>query len=160
MERQRDYDAIVIGSGHNGLVCAGYLAQAGMKVLVVERRSVIGGGAVTEELFPGYRLSSCSYICHLLQTKVVNDLDLHRHGFEVYPLDPSRFAPYPDGRSLLLWKSLEESQEQIAKFSKKDAEAYPRWQAFWRRAAGLTYPYFLRPPPSLNELREGVRSHG
>ena len=69
MANKHDYDAIVIGSGHNGLVCAGYLAKAGMKVLVVERRSIVGGAAVAEELFPGYRLSSCSYICHLLQDK-------------------------------------------------------------------------------------------
>ena len=156
MANKHDYDAIVIGSGHNGLVCAGYLAKAGMKVLVVERRSIVGGAAVTEELFPGYRLSSCSYICHLLQDKVINDLELRRHGFEVYHLNPSRFAPYPDGRSLLLWDSLEKSQEQIAKFSTKDADAYPRWQAFWKRAAGLIYPYFLTPPPSLNELKESV----
>ena len=128
-----------------------------MKVLVVERRSMIGGAAITEELFPGYRFSSCSYNCYLLQSKVINDFELHRHGFEVYQLNPKRFSPYPDGRYLLLWDSDEETQEYIAKFSRPDADAYPQWRSFWRRAAGLIYPYFLKAPPSLDELRANVR---
>lgn len=157
MAGNSDYDALIIGGGHNGLVCAGYLAKAGMKVLVVERRSMIGGAAITEELFPGYRVSSCSYICHLLQPKVIEDFELHRHGFEVYHLNPKRFCPYPDGRSLLLWDSDEESQKHIARFSQHDADAYPQWLSFWRRAAGLIYPYFLKPPPGLDELRANVQ---
>ena len=157
MAENRDYDALIIGGGHNGLVCAGYLAKAGMKVLVVERRSIIGGAAITEELFPGYRLSSCSYICHLLQPKVINDFELHRHGFEVYHLNPKRFCPYPDGRHLLVWDSDEETQKNIANFSRSDADAYPQWLSFWRRAAGLIYPYFLKPPPSLDELKAHVQ---
>jgi phytoene dehydrogenase-like protein len=156
MTENRDYDALIIGGGHNGLVCAGYLAKAGMKVLVVERRPQIGGAAVTEELFPGYRFSTCAYSCSLLQPKVIHDLELPRHGFEVYRLNPKRFSPYPDGRYLLLWDSMEESQKYIARFSRTDADAYPRWLSFWRRASGLIYPYFLKPPPSLDELKADV----
>ena len=86
------YDAIIIGAGHNGLVCAAYLAKAGLNVLVLERRDVVGGACTTEELFPGYRFSACSYYCYLLQTKVIEDLELRRHGFQVSPLDPLKCA--------------------------------------------------------------------
>jgi len=157
MATGRDYDAVVVGGGHNGLVCAGYLAKASLKVLVLERRPFVGGAVATEELFPGYRLSSCSYICHLLQPKIIDDFELRQHGFEVYQLEPARFQPYPDGRSLFLWDSVEQSQESIAKFSAHDADAFPKWQKFWQRAAGLIYPYFLTSPPTLSELAAKVR---
>lgn len=152
-----DVDAIILGGGHNGLVCAAYLARAGLKVLLLERRPFVGGACVTEELFPGYRLSSCAYVCHLLQAKVIDELELRRYGFEVHHLDPGRFQPYPDGRGLLVWDDVERTQKSLAQFSKRDAEAFPRWLAFWERAASLLYPYFLRPPPTLAELAAGVR---
>jgi len=101
-----DYDVIILGGGHNGLVVAAYLARAGPKVLLLERRDVLGGACVTEELFPGYRFSACSYLCYLLQTKVIEDLELRRYGFEVYHIDPWRFLPLPDGERLLLWDSV------------------------------------------------------
>jgi phytoene dehydrogenase-like protein len=97
------YDVVIIGAGHNGLVAGTYLARAGLRVLLLERRQIIGGACVTEELFPGYRISSCSYICHLLQEQVINDLELPQHGFAVYTLDPARFHPFPDGRYLVTW---------------------------------------------------------
>ena len=102
-----DYDAIIIGGGHNGLVAAAYLAQAGQAVLVLERRDLVGGACVTEELFPGYRVSSCAYICHLLQAKVIDDLRLREHGFAVYQLEPARIQPYPDGNVLVFWDDVD-----------------------------------------------------
>ncbi|HET9001355.1 MAG TPA: NAD(P)/FAD-dependent oxidoreductase [bacterium] len=150
-------DAIIVGGGHNGLVCAAYLAKAGLNVLVLERRDVLGGACVTEELFPGHRFSACSYYCHLLQTKVIEDLALRRHGFHVYHLDPQMFYPFPDGRGLLMWDAVERTQDAIGQFSKRDASAYPKWVAFWERAARLIQPYLLTPPPTLAELGAKVR---
>jgi phytoene dehydrogenase-like protein len=152
------HDAIIIGGGHNGLVCAAYLAGAGLDVLLLERREVLGGACVTEELFPGYRFSACSYYCHLLQTKVIDDLELRRHGFEVSHLDPQKCFVYPDGRGLLLWDSVEQTQDSLARFSGRDARAYPRWVAFWKRAAGLIHPYFLTPPPTIADVYAGLRT--
>jgi phytoene dehydrogenase-like protein len=152
------HDAIIIGGGHNGLVCAAYLARAGLDVLLLERRDILGGACVTEELFPGYRFSSCSYYCHLLQAKVIEDLELRRHGFEVSHIDPQKLYLFPDGRSLIVWDSVEQTQDAIGRFSPRDARAYPRWVAFWRRAARLIHPYFLSPPPTLGELYAGLRS--
>lgn len=151
---ETDYDIIILGGGHNGLVCAAYLARAGLKALVLERRDVLGGACVTEELFPGYRFSACSYLCYLLQNKVIEDLELRKHGFEVCPIDPWRFLPLPDRNRLLLWNDVERSQEEIARFSKRDAANYPKWNAFWERAAGIIYPYFLMPPPTVAAIAD------
>jgi phytoene dehydrogenase-like protein len=149
-----DYDIIILGGGHNGLVAAAYLARAGLKVLLLERRDVLGGACVTEELFPGYRFSACSYFCYLLQAKVIEDLELRRHGFEVYHIDPWRFLPLPDGNRLLLWDGVEQTQEEIGRFSKRDASNYPAWNAFWERAASIIYPHFLTAPPSVAEIAD------
>ena len=151
------FDAIVVGGGHNGLVAATYLARGGLKVLVLERRPMVGGACVTEELFPGYRLSSCSYICHLLQEAVIRELDLHRHGFEVFPLEPARFHPFPDGRHLVVWDATARTAAEIERYSKRDAAAYPSWIALWERAAALLHPYFLAPAPTYAELAARVR---
>ena len=150
------FDAIVVGGGHNGLVCAGYLAKGGLKVLVLERREVLGGACATEELFPGYRFSTCSYYCYLLQRKVIEDLALREHGFHVYQVNPLSYL-YSDRRALLVWDEIERTQAAIGQFSTHDAKAYPEWAAYWKRAAGLVHPYWLTLPPTLEELRAKVR---
>ena len=152
-----DHDAIILGGGHNGLVAAGYLAKAGLDVLLLERRDVVGGACITEELFPGYRFSACSYICYLLQQKVIEDLALRDHGFDVYRMDPTRFQPYPDGSRLLLWEDVSRTQEEIARHSKRDAARYPDWLSFWRKAAGIIHPYFLTDPPTVSDIAERLR---
>ena len=124
-------------------MAAGYLAGAGLDVLLLERRHLLGGACVTEELFPGYRFSACSYICYLLQDRVIDDLDLRAHGFDVYPADPSRFSPFPDGSRVLIWEDLERTREEIARVSRRDADRFPDWLAFWRRAASIIHPYYL-----------------
>jgi phytoene dehydrogenase-like protein len=151
------FDAVIVGGGHNGLVAATYLARGGLKVLVLERRLIVGGVCVTEELFPGYRLSSCSYICHLLQEPVIRDLDLPRHGFKVFPLEPARFHPFPDGRHLVIWDDVTRTAAEIERYSKRDAAAYPRWIELWERAAALLHPYFLAPAPTYAELAARVQ---
>ena len=111
------YDAIVIGAGHNGLVTACYLARAGWKVLVLERRYIVGGACVTEEIFPGYKVSTAAYVNSLFRKQIVQDLKLASYGFSVLERSPSSFSPFPDGRSLLLGPDAEWTQREIAKFS-------------------------------------------
>jgi phytoene dehydrogenase-like protein len=96
------YDAIVIGAGHNGLVTACYLARARQRVLVLERRHVVGGACVTEETFPGYKVSTAAYVNSLFHTAIIRDLKLAAYGYEVLPRNPSSFTPFPDGRSLTM----------------------------------------------------------
>ena len=120
------YDDIVIGGGHNGLVCAAYLAKAGRDVLVLERRHVLGGAAVSEELHPGFTFSVCSYVVSLFRPHIIRELDLPSHGLEIIPLDCA-FLPLPDGRSLARWGDPQRTRREVAKFSKKDAEALPEF---------------------------------
>src|SRR4029453_17293796 len=117
------YDAIIIGAGHNGLVTAAYLAKAGRKVLVLERRDVLGGACVTEELWPGYKVSTAAYVSSLLRPEIIRDLELKRHGFEMLPRSPSSFSPFPDGRYLMLGPEPGFSEREVSKFSTRDAEA-------------------------------------
>ena len=95
------YDALVIGAGHNGLIAACYLARAGRRVLTLERRDIVGGACVTEDVWPGYRVSTAAYLCSLLEPRIIHELELERHGFEVYRRETAGFAPFPDGRSTL-----------------------------------------------------------
>src|SRR6478736_5515549 len=124
------YDAVIIGAGHNGLVTAAYLARAGLSVAVFEARHVVGGAAVTEELWPGFKISRCSYVNSLFRPEIVRDLELRKYGFEMLPRDPSSFTPFPDGRSLLMGPDASLTHREIAKFSRKDAEAYPKYEAY------------------------------
>jgi phytoene dehydrogenase-like protein len=121
-----DFDAVIIGGGHNGLVCANYLAKAGKKVCVLERRNIIGGAAVTEELWPGFRLSVASYWMSLMQPKIMIDLDLVANGVKVLPTAPG-IQPFSDGRVLVYWDDAKRTCDEIRQFSPEDAEAYPRF---------------------------------
>src|SRR6202011_3562574 len=115
------YNAIIIGAGHNGLVTACYLAKAGWKVLVLEKRYLVGGACVTEETFPGFKVSTAAYVNSLFRKEIIRDLRLHDYGFEVLERNPSSFTPYPDGRYLLLGPDASLNQREISKFSEKDA---------------------------------------
>jgi len=146
------WDTVVIGGGHNGLVAAGYLARAGLKVLVLERRPVVGGACVTEEVFPGVKFSRLAYSAGLLRPEVIRDLDLARFGFEVHPFDPQFFLPFPDGDSMLLWNDGERNRREMARFSKDDAAAYPRYMAFWTDAMEFLEGILLDAPHSLTDV--------
>lgn len=152
MAMMRKYDAIVVGAGHNGLVTAGYLARGGLKVLVVERRPVLGGACVTEEPFAGYRISTASYVCSLLDPGVIADLELGRFGYEIFPKDPSSFTPLPDGRFLLFWQDGQKTFDQIAKFSRRDAERFPRYESLINRLAIFAEGQFRKTAVNLPPL--------
>src|SRR5213082_2012039 len=111
------YDVIIIGAGHNGLVTAAYLARAGWRVLVLERRELVGGACVTEELWPGFKVSTAAYVTSLLRPEIIRDLALERHGFALLPRSPSSFTPFPDGRYLLMGPNREMTRLEVAKFS-------------------------------------------
>ncbi|HUP57454.1 MAG TPA: NAD(P)/FAD-dependent oxidoreductase, partial [Bdellovibrionota bacterium] len=147
-----NYDAIVVGAGHNGLVTAAYLARAGLKVGVFEARHVVGGAAVTEELWKGYRISRCSYVNSLFRPEIVRELDLRKHGFEMLPRDPSSFSPFPDGRHLLLGPDKKLVHDEISKFSRKDAEAFPRYEAMLEGIAEVLEPMLAMIPPNPAKL--------
>src|SRR5213083_739115 len=142
------YDIIIVGAGHNGLVTAAYLARAGMRVLVLERRDVVGGACVTEELWPGFKVSTASYVNSLLRPEIIRDLELARHGFELLPRSPSSFTPFPDGRFLLMGPDKELTRQQVAKFSPRDADTLPRYEAMLERVADFIEPTLLRTPPN------------
>jgi phytoene dehydrogenase-like protein len=147
------YDAIVVGAGHNGLVTASYLARAGYRVLVLERRHVVGGACVTEEVFPGYRVSTAAYLVSLLQERVVKDLELRRFGYEVLPKDPAYFAPYLDGRHMFMYADQRRTCEELARFSRRDAERYPAYERFIERVASFVEPMLLEAPPNVPPRR-------
>jgi phytoene dehydrogenase-like protein len=150
------YDAVVVGGGHNGLVCAAYLARAGLRTAVLERRHLVGGAAVTEEPWPGYRVSTASYVVSLLSSRIVHDLDLPRFGYHVYPLDPEYFAPFEDGSGILVWNDPAKTAEEIGRISKPDAEGYLRYSAALEELAALIRPllYKTPPDPALRSVRD------
>src|SRR3989475_765306 len=146
------WDAIVVGGGHNGLVSAAYLARAGLRVLVLERRAIVGGACIAEEVFPGVRFSRPAYSAGLLRPEIIRDLDLPRFGYEVHPFDPQFFLPFPNGDSILLWNDSERNHRELARFSKKDADAYPKYVTFWTDTMELIEAMVLEPPPPLSDL--------
>ena len=143
------YDAILIGGGHNGLVCAAYLAKAGMKVTVLERRDVVGGAAVTEEFHPGFRNSVAAYTVSLLQPKVIADLDLAAHGLKIVSRKLNNFLPLPDNRYLLTGGG--RTQAEIAKFSRRDAERLPDYERRLDVIADILRDLALEAPPNVTD---------
>jgi phytoene dehydrogenase-like protein len=150
------YDVVIIGGGHNGLVAAAYLARAKKKVLVLERRHVLGGACVTEETFAGYKVSTAAYVNSLFRPDIIRDLSLADHGVEMLERSPSSFTPFDDGRSLMLGPDAEMTHREIAKFSAADAEAYPRYEAMLAKVASVLEPMLdaEAPNPMSNRLSE------
>jgi phytoene dehydrogenase-like protein len=143
------YDAVIVGGGHNGLVCAAYLAAGGMKVRVLERRAVVGGAAVTEEFHPGFRNSTASYTVSLLQPKVIRDLRLAEHGLRIVERPYSNFLPLPDGDALEVGGGLERTQRAVARFSTRDAERLPAYYAMIDRVADVLRDLVMTVPPNV-----------
>src|ERR1700754_4830602 len=142
-------DVVIIGAGHNGVTCAAYLAKAGLRVKVVERRKVVGGAAVTEEFAPGFRNSVAAYTISLLNPKVIADLQLHDHGLKIVERRAQNFLPAPDGRHLLTGEG--RTAASIAKLSNADVEAYAEFAAELERIADVLRELVLQAPPNLTQ---------
>jgi phytoene dehydrogenase-like protein len=164
----RSYDAIVVGGGHNGLTTAAYLARGGLRVVVLERRPILGGACVTEEVWPGARVSRASYVVSMLQPKVVSDLRLREFGYRAVPLDPAYAAMTAEG-PIFFFNQADRTAASIARFSKRDGEAYEDFEDLLDRAASFLRPMMTRQPPTLGSrhpgdllslLREGARAAG
>src|SRR5215467_7539514 len=151
MAGSNSYDVIVIGGGHNGLVNSAYLARAGIKVVVLERRHVLGGAAVTEEVFPGFKFSVCSYVVSLLRPEIIRDLDLPRHGLEILPLDGT-FTPMPNGDYLWRVNDHGKTHREIARHSKLDAEAYDEFGKAMQAMCRFVKPILSMVPPDPTTL--------
>jgi phytoene dehydrogenase-like protein len=154
--RKSKRDVIIIGGGHNGLVTAAYLAKAGLDVVVLERRHILGGAAVTEEIEPGFKYSRASYLAGLLRPQIIQDLSLEKYGFKYIPRDPSSFTPTKpgsryDGKYLMLGSDEHANWESIAQFSKKDADAYPKYEEFLGQIRDIMQPILDSPPMDLTE---------
>jgi len=148
------FDAVIVGGGHNGLVCAAYLAKAGKKVLVLEQRHILGGAAASDEIFPGFTFSVYSYVVSLFRPHIVRELELTRHGYRVIPLECT-FTPFPDGESLTRCGDSQTTRREIARFSPKDAEMAPLFSAAMTKMAGFIKHIIDAPAPDPASLRFG-----
>ena len=144
------YDAIVIGAGHNGLTAAAYLAGGGLSTLVLERREIVGGCCVTEEIAPGCRVSTTSYIASMLRPEVISELRLADFGLRMIPCDPAIQVPFPDGRVVPWWMDRERARQEFAKISAKDAERFVQVDDQLKKLARYLQPFFLEPPPEID----------
>ncbi len=140
------HDVVIIGGGHNGLVCAAYLARAGRRVLVLERRERVGGAAMSEEVFPGFRFSVFSYVVSLLRPEIIRDLELPRHGLHILPLE-STLTPLPDGNYLAQWNDHDQNRRELARHSLRDAEAYDEFGVELHQMARIIKPILGLAPP-------------
>ncbi len=144
------YDAVVVGGGHNGLTAAAYLARAGLSTLVLERRDIVGGCCVTEEIAPGCRVSTTSYIASMLRPEVISDLRLAEYGLRMVPCDPAIQVPFPDGHVVPWWADRERAQAEFKKISAKDAETFVKVDDRLKKLARYLQPFFMEPPPEID----------
>jgi phytoene dehydrogenase-like protein len=144
---RKSYEAIVVGAGHNGLTAAAYLSRAGLSTLVLERRKIVGGCCVTEEIAPGCRASTTSYIASMLRPTVIRDLDLAAHGLRMVPCDPSLLVPFPDAQVVPWWADRDRAVSEFRKLSARDAETFVRVDDQLKKLARYLQPFFLEPPP-------------
>ncbi|MBS1845622.1 MAG: NAD(P)/FAD-dependent oxidoreductase [Actinobacteria bacterium] len=155
-----DYDAIVVGAGHNGLVCANYLARGGKRVLVLEGREVLGGACTTEELIPGARWSSCAFIAGLLRPEIIAELELKKYGLELYQGDALGFVLFRDGSHFMMWKELDRTLRELEKYSKRDAQRFLDFGVRLQRFAEIFRPFLLGPPPQRSEVMAAFEAAG
>lgn len=147
---QTIYDAIIVGGGHNGLTAAAYLARAGLSTLVLERREILGGCCVTEEIAPGCRVSTTSYIASMLRPEVISELRLADHGLRMVPCDPAIQVPFPDGHVVPWWAEREKAKAEFAQISPKDAERFVAVDERLKKLARYLQPFFMEPPPEID----------
>jgi phytoene dehydrogenase-like protein len=146
----KTYDAIIVGGGHNGLTAAAYLARAGLSTLVLERREIVGGCCVTEEIAPGCRVSTTSYIASMLRPEVISDLGLGKHGLRMVPCDPAVQVPFPDGHVVPWWADRECAKAEFKKISARDAETFVEVDDQLKKLARYLQPFFMVPPPEID----------